>query len=162
MPKAPDKKNQPIKVGGIAFFSTLAALLILALSNTVGLVLLAPQADPLRWIYFLAGLAAGWFIVRRLGPGRVGIFLHELKHRVISNLAGNREKSLKVADNSGEFEYEYTKYTARYNALIALAPYWFPLLFVPVFVVCLLTPLRETAPALALCGLAFGIDFKLN
>src|SRR5262249_1971789 len=84
------------------------------------------------------------------------------------NLAGNRAKNMRVASESGDFTYEYTKRTAHLNAFIALAPYWFPLFTIVVTLPAILSVIKihlwfaDHGLAVAIVGAAFGADLALN
>lgn len=93
--------------------------------------------------------------------GRFSVFLHELKHSVLSNLVGNRAKGMKVLRDSGHFEYEFTQETGRFNPFIALAPYFLPLCTAPALLVALTVFQDERAYQLALVGLCAGMDLLL-
>ena len=63
-----------------------------------------------------------------------------------------------VGEESGHFEYSYTKGTAGYNALIALAPYWLPLFTVPIAGIVMLVGIEQHLVRVGLVSLAYGID----
>ncbi len=93
--------------------------------------------------------------------GSLSVFLHELKHSVLSNLVGNRAKGMKVRRDSGHFEYEFTKETGRFNPFIALAPYFFPIITLPAaLVAAALLRDRETLQ-LCLIGFCAGADLLI-
>ncbi|MCS6893510.1 MAG: hypothetical protein NZO16_02940, partial [Deltaproteobacteria bacterium] len=53
--------------------------------------------------------------------GKARVFYHEFKHKIVSGLVGNKPKRLEIkSDNEGEFEFEYTTETKKYNPFIAL------------------------------------------
>ena len=161
------KKKEEIKtltsVGGIPFFITLGCLLILSLVNTLALLPLIDGAALLRWRYFAAGGVLGAWMGHVLIRHELSIFLHELKHAIISNLAGNRDRGMKIRRRSGHFQYEYYQHTEKYNALIALAPYFLPLFTLP-SLLFLLVPGWGSHPTLPLVviGFACGADLILN
>ena len=120
--KEPQELSRTNRVGGIAFFVSLIFLCVLATLNSLTLIEIQESGTMLRWLMFGGAGVAGFFLAHRFSPERFAVFVHELKHSIVSNLAGNRAKRFKVQDRSGSFTSEYTKQTAAYNAFIALAP----------------------------------------
>jgi len=156
------KSKSPEPVGGIAFFLSLLFLLLLNLINYPLLLVSVEQAASARLIQFGMGAFAGLCLAGFLVRGRLSVFIHELKHSILSNLAGNRARKMKVGSDSGEFAYEYSAYTAGHNAFIALAPYWFPLFTLTALVPCLLLESSNLKASLLVLGFAWGADFALN
>ncbi|NMC62603.1 MAG: hypothetical protein GYA55_05475 [SAR324 cluster bacterium] len=158
------KKEKPQeKVGGLVFFLSLFFLLIL---NGL-LLLLVPtifSGDHLlrNWTYFVLGGALGYVSSSILITGRLAVFLHELNHKVLSGLLGNKPKKLKVGQDDGFFEYEYTKETAPYNAFISLAPYFFPLFTLLTLTIALINWRSVHHIAVLITGLGYGADLYLN
>jgi uncharacterized membrane-anchored protein len=87
--------------------------------------------------------------------------LHELKHSVLSNFAGNRAKGMKVLRDSGHFEYEFTKDTGKFNPFIALAPYFLPICTLPALLIAVSMFPKDSAYQLAIVGFCAGIDLLL-
>ena len=125
------------KVGGLAFFLSLVFLTVLGGLNLNAVPEVVTLASPARITAVLSGALSGALLTRLLVKRRAGVFLHELKHSIVSNLAGNRARGMKVRNSRGHFEYEYTKRTEAYNAFIYLAPYYFPVLSVAAALVTL-------------------------
>ena len=155
-------KDAPVKnpkSGGIFFFSSLLAIVFVATWNSRFLIEVLYSWGLKLPCILVAGAALGWMISRFLFRAHFATFLHELKHAVVSNLVGNKAKGMKIRRNSGHFQYEYTKDTARYNAFISLAPYCFPLFTVPTLVAASwLIPDRTVA--VLLVGVALGLDLQ--
>ncbi len=157
------KEEKQKSVGGLPFFLTLACTLFLGFFNlTVLPTLWNDEAfrQLLRLLVgvFLGGLAAKVFIV-----GHVSVVCHELKHFIVSQLAGNRSKGFQIKKRSGSYSYEYNKETEKYNALIALAPYWLPLS--TIFAVFLSIPLYASSTSYLapfVIGFGIGADAMLN
>lgn len=154
-------KEEQSTVGGIAFFSSLSMLPLVILGNLLFLVPLLDSAALAYWLTFLGCFWIGLTFTRLCVQGRSVVFLHELKHAILSSFAGNREKKMEVRSRSGKFAYEYSKGTAAYNAFISLAPYMLPLFsFVALGLgaICL----RNVRPIwVCLVGLAAGVDTDL-
>lgn len=95
--------------------------------------------------------------------GKLAVFIHEMKHAITSGLVGNKAKGMKITPWRGEFQFEYTKRTKKYNTLILTAPYWFPLCTVSTAAVLLcagLTPPHYLA--VLSTATAFGFDSGVN
>lgn len=103
-------------------------------------------------------MTASHFLIK----GRISVFIHEFKHSLISNFAGNRAKGMKIGSNSGHFTYEFSKDTAHFNAFIALAPYWVPLFTVPAIGLGYAFWRQDHIILVFLAGLGFGADLLLN
>ena len=149
-------------VGGFAFFLSLGALLptgILLTSLTFFRITSANLEATLSFI--VAGIAGA--VLAHLGiKGHISVLIHEFKHSLVSNLVGNKYKGMKIEQDSGYFQYAYTKATAHYNAFISLAPYIVPV-FTFIAVLIALTFFRHDHTLAALTvGVGYGIDLVLN
>jgi len=160
--KKPEEISEANPVGGLAFYISLFFLCFLGLLNSKTVLLLQSPPDLTRWSAFLAFFVLGLLGTRRIFSNRLCVFIHELKHSIISNLAGNRAKKLKFEDQTGSFTYEYTKRTAAYNAFIALAPYWVPLFSVVGIPIAAFGIPQYPLIVLGIAGLLFGADWYLN
>jgi hypothetical protein len=96
----------------------------------VARVVQAARAADEVWVALAAGMAC-WLVISVLlpAPQRAYILGHELTHAAWSLLFGGRVKSLKVAGQHGRVVVTKT------NALVTLAPYFFPLYAVIVLAV---------------------------
>lgn len=148
-------------VGGFAFYLSLLALIILSLICVPALLECFGPDSLIRICIFIGGFLVGMSIAHTLFRGHISVFFHEIKHSAFSNIVGNRAKGLRIGKDSGHFEYTYTKDTAHYNAMIALAPYWFPLFMFPTLIAMFCVSLP---PRLEVCivAVAAGADFLMN
>jgi hypothetical protein len=160
--KKPEEISEANPVGGFAFYTSLFFLCFLALLNTKTILGLISPLDGSRSGIFLLLFVAGLLGTRAIFPDRLCVFIHELKHSIVSNLAGNRAKKLKFEDQTGSFTYEYTKRTAAYNAFIALAPYWFPLFTLIGLPIAVFAAPQHSLIVVGIGGLLFGSDWYLN
>ena len=149
------------KVGGFAFYLSLIFLLLLGCFSILFVVQNLQLFLKGHWLGFLPGLAIGALIGKRFIRGSLAVFIHELKHSIVSNLAGNRAKGWKIKRHSGHFEYEYTKNTSHYNAFIALAPYYLPLATLLSFLIAYAIS-GESQFSAAIVGIGYGIDLVLT
>lgn len=158
----PVASSEGERIGGFAFFLSLAALcptgiilLYLAFSAVDAIDTEAFAVFSASW---LVGLVLGHSVIR----GHVSVYIHESKHAIVSNLVGNKRKGMKIDANSGHFTYSYTKKTAHFNALIALAPYILPVFtFLSALIAFALFREDHTLATLVV-GIGFGIDTALN
>lgn len=152
------------KAGGIAIYLSFFCFSFLAVSNLINLARLNLAAFHWRqWLLFLIGTTLGAIFAAAFIKGKFSVFLHELRHAVLSNLVGNKWKSLVVGERSGHFEYAYSEKTARYNAFVALAPYWVPLfLIVGGGTSALVLQDKQSFHLTMLLSFFYGIDATLN
>ena len=152
----PSKKPSP--VGGIPFFCALGALAVISALSLRIFISNLQILNTTRMLLFLSGMVSGWIAAQWIIRDHLGVFIHELKHSIVSSLSGNRAKEMKVGSRSGHFSYEYTERTAHMNAFISIAPYVLPLATIAfLFIsVSLLTPYPLIVVYLVGCG--FGLD----
>lgn len=158
----PNNRPKVQRSGGLAFYSSLVACCLVALLNLTLFTRIWADSSLLNWLYFGAGVLIGaayaFFFIR----GRLHVFIHELKHSIPSNLAGNRFKKLEIDQEEGAFHYAYTKDTAAYNAFIALAPYCLPLFTFCTLLLGYATSSSNPNALLGIVGVGYGIDLVLN
>ncbi|MCX7952362.1 MAG: hypothetical protein N2654_01835 [Deltaproteobacteria bacterium] len=97
--------------------------------------------------------------------GKLRVFYHEFKHKLVSGLVGNRPKKLEIKNAlEGEFEYEYSTETKHYNPFIALAPYFFPFvtLFTTPFWTVFLGVEKVIKEAIFVFSLSFDLTFNTS
>jgi hypothetical protein len=155
-----DEQQKP--VGGLAFFLSLfllspssVVLLLFAFSYTT---LDNAHLLALLLIATLTGAVAARVLIKR----HISVLLHESKHSLVSNLVGNKRKRMHIDEHSGFFEYSFTKETAHFNFLIALAPYIVPVFTSLCSIGLLAGGLKERWQAIVLLGLGYGADLLLN
>jgi len=149
------------KIGGISFFLSLFFLIVLTIGNLFILPSLLNIDSIVRWTFFVCGVTVGLLLATFVIGGHFAVFLHELKHAIVSNLAGNRAKGMLVRNDHGYFQYSYSERTAHMNALISLAPYFFPGVTIPFFLIGVLIFSSIPAVPLVLAGIGYGIDTRL-
>lgn len=158
-PPPPDSSEV---VGGFAFFLSLAALLPTGALFMVLTLLRLGSANPKTAIIFVISTVAGCGFAHLFLTGHLSVFLHEFKHSIVSNLAGNRHKGLKVGRHSGHYQYSYSKSSAHYNAFISLAPYIIPLFSFLATLLALIFLRDNWEIATCVVGIGYGIDLLLN
>ena len=149
-------------MGGIPFFSSLLSLIYLGITNSIIIIIWLPTAYLRNILFFILAFVIGAWMANYFIRGHFSVLLHEFKHSFISGLVGNKFEGYKIRKNHGHFEYKYSKETKKYNALIALAPYFLPVFTVPVWLISGLIFADSPARALMLIGVAYGADCALN
>jgi hypothetical protein len=157
--KKPKEKTGP--VGGAAFFVSMLCLIFLGCFNLIHLPALWDAEAFKNLAIFFAAMIVGIWGAGTFVRGRPSVFLHELKHYIPSNFASNKSKGWKIKDSSGEYRYAYTKDTEKYNALIALSPYWFPLFTLVSLLLALVTYYQVHQVMIFIVGIGYGMDCKL-
>ncbi|MGI6525049.1 MAG: hypothetical protein ACOX2O_07160 [Bdellovibrionota bacterium] len=160
--KKEKEEIKPKKSGGIAFFITLICLIFISLFNLISLPSLFDENSPSNWLQFIIGVVIGLLIAEVFIVKHFSVACHELKHYLLAAFAGNKFKELCVKEKTGHYTYSYTKDSAKYNAMIALAPYWFPLM--TIFAAFLAVPIYFSIPELTipLIGIGVGADLLMN
>lgn len=156
------KKQKPAKAGGLAFFVSLFMLLLLGGVNILHIPALWEPATSGNGGRFLLGVMLGAWLSYAFLKGHVSVLIHEFKHALISNLVGNKWKGMKVKENSGHFEYAYSKSTAAYNAFISVAPYWLPVFTLPLLGISLALWYGNHQLIVFVVGIGYGADLICN
>ena len=157
----PELDPENPKVGGLTFFVSLVFVSIIAIVNAYHLPALWDSVAFYNWTRFGMGFVIGGWFASLFLRNRLAVFIHETKHAVLSGLVGNQAKAIKVQKHTGHYEYSYTKQTKRYNAFIALAPYWLPLFSFPCILIALATGVTQQLLLMAV-GAAYGADTITN
>ena len=160
--KSRKERGTDKKVGGFAFFLSLFFLSALGSFNLLLIPALIDTQALLNWLYFAGGCLLGCGLAVLFITGHYSVFLHELRHSILSNLVGNKAKSMKVRKSSGHFEYQYTKATAEYNAFISLAPYFLPVFTVAGLIIGFATCYSNHKLVVLIAATGYGIDLVLN
>jgi hypothetical protein len=152
------------KVGGAFYFFSLFSVVLLASLLTrfsVDFLSTSTINTKISLLQILISLLIGFFIAA-LVPSKVSVFLHELKHSIISSLAGNKAKSMSYKEDSGDFQYTFTKNTAHLNAFISLAPYLLPIFSIIGLVLQFTVFKADLALGATVSIAALGLDLVLN
>lgn len=162
---AHSSEQQAKPVGGIVFFLSLLVLCFLSVFNLTVLPGLFKWERVMfkNWLFFLVGVAVGTLLAHLFIRGTPAVFIHELKHMIISNLAGNKIAGLPIYQRkSGKFAYKYSPQTAPYNAFIALAPYILPLNTIAILLAALPFFFANHNWLCITVGFGYGTDMALN
>jgi len=150
------------KVGGIPFFISLLMLLLIDATLSLHLPLCWTTRAEQPALATGAGIVIGFGLAFLLLRGSFATILHEWKHAVVSTLAGNKWKKMRVNHEEGAFEYEYSKATAIYNSFIVLAPYTFPAFLFPAALVCIGLYHSSPLASFILLGVGLGADLAAH
>ncbi|MDR2338495.1 MAG: M50 family metallopeptidase [Deltaproteobacteria bacterium] len=139
--KKKKNKNQEYtkKVGGLGFIFSAMMTFVIGICFFIHSILILLIIGSLKkeielfFVIFICIL----IIMSKLPTGRFRVFIHELKHAIFIVFTGNKINDFVVKKNSGNVSYKITKDDIVYLPLIALAPYYFPLLSLPVLILCL-------------------------
>jgi hypothetical protein len=112
------------------------------------------------WALFATGLIGGLTLVGSSQIPRTRTLIHELKHAVVVLLTGNSLRSIHVEKYTGHVDYEMSAETVRFAPIIALAPYFFPILSLPMLILCLV--FEESNKAMLTLGLGFCLATDLT
>jgi len=160
--KTREPKLDRSKAGGFAFFLSLGACTVLAMLG-VGFLAAALDAAALHTAApFACGVVGGAIAARWTVRGHIAVFLHEWKHSVVANLVGNKARGWRIRRRSGHFEYEFTEKTRRYNAFIALAPYFLPVFTLAALAIAFAGWHHDHQAMTLIVGIGWGVDLNLN
>ncbi len=132
--KKKEKKHKAV----FSFGFILATIGNIVLSIPIVLLLLV---SPLRetlgkecLIAYFAGAFSASTIITSSSIQKFRTIIHEVKHAVVVMLTGNKLNKIVAGHGEGYVEYQMYKSQVHFAPLIALAPYFFPLLSLPGFV----------------------------
>lgn len=156
-----EPKLDTSKAGGVAFFTSLGGALIAAPCIVAGLLVRLDVAALERILPFAASVGVGALGAAFLIRGHIAVFIHELKHSIVANLVGNKARGWRIRRDHGHFEYEFTEQTRKFNALIAVAPYWLPVCTIAALAVAYAGWWHAHTIMLRIVGLGWGADLAL-
>ncbi len=155
-------KQKMKKVGGIRFF--ISALLLFALGACFllhsALICSIIGTKHIHISNFFIAFLGTLFIMHLIPSGSFRIFIHEIKHSIFILLTGNKIKNIEVGRKSGNVSYQYKKSSTAYLSLIALAPYYFPLLSLPVLIAGLIFDNNHSNLLHLLLGITLAFDLN--
>lgn len=143
--------------------SLLASIPLVSVFGVLSAAFLSHQLTSEANEYLSLGIFGGCFLVtsivfsRNILP-RLKVCLHELKHAAIVILTGNRITDFHFEKNTGHVKFEISSRKIRFRPLIALAPYFYPLLSLPVLLISFFMWDYYILIASGLLGAALGID----
>ena len=160
--KIPKKKDYIGKIGGLTFLLSILFLFVLGacfLISSITIFLTTGARDGQLGI-FLFAMIGTQIILAGLPPGRIRIFIHEVKHALLIAATDNKISDFSVDKHGGHVAYKIDKKDFHYLPLIALAPYCYPLLSLPAFVLCLI--FSDSYPIQLSLLLGVTLAFDLN
>ena len=161
---AKKKKVKHKKVGGLFFLSLTPLSLLVAVVSLVNLVLIltSVKIDTERWGLFAIGVVAAVTIVTTMKLHKFRTFIHELKHAVMVVLTGNRLRDFHVETHTGHVSYDIFNDKRHFAPLIVLAPYFYPILSIPVLIAGIILQPAHQEWILALLGYTLTADIIMG
>lgn len=111
---------------------------------------------------FLTGLLGGFAMFRASTNSKLWTFIHEAKHAIIIVFTGNKIKEFNVGKGEGNVSFEMYEDTLHFAPIIALAPYFFPLLSLPCLIFCIALESYNRPLCSLLLGLCLAIDITTS
>ena len=144
----------------IPFFLAIPGNFILTGLGIIGLhaVLAHFPLETERWAVFGTGLLSSMILVGAFKVSTLRVLMHELKHGIVVKLTGNKLYNMKVGSQTGHVEYAMYEDRVHFAPIIALAPYFYPLLSLPTFIACVLLEDLYSIPLCLALGMALGTD----
>jgi len=155
--KEPDSKSRS---GSFAFYFSIPANFLLAclfLGETALFINVRGETKGASFLFFHAFLA-GTIIISSLKAPRFRTLIHELKHAAMVVMTGNKLRSISVGNGEGHVIYDVYKNVTHLLPFIKLAPYFFPLLSLPIFVLAFIFEGESRSYFIYALGFLFGVD----
>jgi len=133
------QKSQDTKVGGIGFLLAIPSIFILGLYGLVIVISLfnLHGFNTFVWARFGSGVIVTVIFTSVIKMPHFRTFIHEIKHGAVVLLTGNSVRNIRVKKHTGQIDYAMRYDKLHFGPIIGLAPYFFPLLSLPVFIVAL-------------------------
>ncbi len=158
------KKRKIKKRFSFAFLLSIISNYILA--TVFLLTVISYQAqyniDIQEWYIFGIGVlgAVGLIVSSKISKFRV--FIHELKHSILIGLTGNILKDFEVKEKTGHVKYQMYQNKLHFAPLISLAPYFFPLFSLPIFIAAIFLRENYIIQSIILLGFSLGADMTFS
>ena len=130
------KEKEQKAIFSLGFFLATIGNIVICIPIVL-LLLVAPLREHLGkecLIAYFAGSFSAVIIVTSSKMQKFRTIMHEIKHAMVVLLTGNKLKKIVAESGEGFVEYQMYKSQVLFAPLIALAPYFFPLLSLPGFV----------------------------
>ncbi len=155
-------KDKPTIVGDLVFVIFVLFFVAAAVAGITAFPAALAEVSYSRILQFLVCVLVGGLSAQLLIRGHFSVFFHELKHAVVSILAGNPATGLRISRDSGHFKYTYSEETKSYNAFISLAPYCLPLFTLPLLGLGCILFWGDSDKIVLLVGLGYGADLVMG
>ena len=123
-------------------------------------ILSATTINTETWAVFATGVVGALAVIGGSSIQKLRILIHETKHAIVVLLSGNSLKNFVVGNKTGHVEYEMYKDTVHFAPIIALAPYFFPLLSLPMLILCIAFEGQQNHFLALGLGLTFATDLS--
>jgi hypothetical protein len=153
-----------IRTGSIAFFIAIPSALIISFLGAATLIKLyqIPTSREETHILFCIGFIGASSIFASTKMPTVRTFLHEVKHSIMIHITGGQVTDFQVNKHTGHVAFKMLQDRTHFAPFIALAPYFFPLLSLPILVVCIALGQNFQALSIILLGSALAVDLVLG
>lgn len=154
------KKLLSKKVGSIAFYIAIPCSFIVAITLGKALIHVIANAafDLETLILFFCSFLGAIIVFGTSKIPRLRTFLHESKHAVLVILTGNKLKEFKAAKDTGHVSYDLYTDRIHLGPFITLAPYFFPLFSLPIFIVAIIAGDWYSELFIVLLSFSLGLD----
>lgn len=159
------KKKEPdftSKSGSFAFYfsiPTTYCLTAFLLFEAVLLLQVRGEQKGSSFLFFHAFIA-GAILTSSLRAPRLRTLIHELKHAALVILTGNKLQGISIGAGEGHIEYGVYEDSSHLTPFIKLAPYFFPLFSLPIFILGLLLEGDMRTALLYALGFFYGVDLS--
>lgn len=158
------KKEEKIdfnrKFGSFAFYFSIPSALILSSILLVSTLNTLKQTgfQSAIWVLLSHAFISAWALFGGKRETRTKTLIHELKHAALVIITGNKLKEIKVGRTEGHVAYNVNEDTLHLEPFVLLAPYFFPLFSLPVFLCAVFLGEGNHLPFVWALGFALGID----
>ncbi len=154
------QKSKDTKVGSFGFLFAIPSVFLLGLFGLIVVISLFEinGFEKKIWTLFGGGAIAAFIFSLSLKLPRLRTLIHEIKHAAVVVLTGNSVKGLEIGKHTGQIDYSMRLDKLHFAPLIGLAPYFFPLLSLPVLIVCLIWQNEYYEELLLLLGVTLATD----
>jgi hypothetical protein len=138
--KKRDLKNKHRAHFSFPFYFALPCNFVLAIFVLIAFMALLDNyiIEEEIWSSFGLGAIAVLFIAGTSKMSKTRVFIHELKHFIVVILTGNRVKDFHVDTHTGHVAFAMYTDKVHFAPFIAMAPYFWPLLSLPMLIACLI------------------------
>lgn len=160
--KHPYRKKLSRRLGSLAFFLAIPTCYVAGCISLITLLFLwnrdGFQAE--LGVPFICGLVGTIAIFSLIRIEWLRTFVHEVKHYFVVLLSGNVVDDMVVKSGTGHVSYSLYESKRHFEPFIMLAPYFFPLLSLPMLIAAIVFEQNYGTLVSLLLGMALGIDLR--
>lgn len=158
------KKKEPDTVGNLGFLLAIPSSYLLVFICAAAALILAsyyPQ-DKTKWSLFLACALGTTTIISTSQIYKLRILIHEIKHAILVMLTGNKLQTIEVGEREGLVTYLMHFDKKHFAPLITLAPYFLPVISLPILVAAIYYENDYPLFFSSLLGVGFAADLSFG